>query len=387
MVAALALILAAGVSSQNLLVNPGFEIPESKVNEVPGWTYWRATWGSGESVYTTTSTKISGNRALVLTCSSSSFGVYQEVDVTPGKAYQMNGWWKGHFPAGAMSWYDCELLNGPFDIVLADSRPPDLPYKVCTYDPAAANWNWEKMSDAYHTTIPLLIEAGGSITRNGIRVASGNKLTVILKTGGFSNPYGYYDDISLTEVPLMSIAAAKTLPDTTAVMLDGNMITARFTKQVYIQSPDRTAAIRVEADVFTNPLIGRKMKVAGVIRTGPNGEHYVEASYTQTSLGETLRPLAMKVSDLSSCHCSDTLNIIGLLIRVSGSVSDIEPHAFTIKDGSGAEVRCVTPSSVSVDPSMKFASVTGISSCYVDGAQTKSQLRVRMATDITPVSP
>ena len=364
----------------NLILNGGFETPGSS-NYIPGWTNWRASWGSGEVRAIVTNTKVSGSRSLAMTCNSSSFGVYQEVNVTPGKAYQMNGWWRGSFPVGVTTWYDCELLDGPFDIVLADSRPPDLPYKVCTYDPATAVFDWQRMSDAYYTTLALLQEAGGHITRNGIRVASGNKLTVVLKTGGFSHPYGYYDDVTLEEVPQMSIVDAKTQPDSKAVMIAGGTVTATFPGYFYVQSPDRVSAIRVNADTYS-AAVGQAAKVVGVMRTTNDGEPAIEASYVSCSGTGSPKPLAMSVRALSASKADDAPNTLGLLVTVCGKVTRLDSHTFTLDDGSGATVKCVTPSDVIVSPSWTFARVTGISACYKFGAGQRRMLRVRQASDI-----
>jgi hypothetical protein len=222
---------------------------------------WRASWGSGEAAQTTTAYKVNGSRGLMLTCNSSSFGVYQEVTVTPGKAYQMDGWWKGNYTAGTDAWYDSELIDGPFNYTTADIRPDDLPTKVCTYDLAKANWNWERMSSAYYTA---------PICKNGIRVATGTKMTVVLKTGGFSQPYGYYDDISLVEVPSMTVANAKKQPNGTAVMLEGNIVTAVFASGFYIEPTTRDSAIKVQTTT-SRPALGQTMFPRGLAQ--PLGFH------------------------------------------------------------------------------------------------------------------
>lgn len=375
---ALLLLAAPPCPSANLIANSGFESAGSTDN-VPGWTFWRATWGSGGSAYTTTATRVSGNRALKLECYDCSFGVYQEVAVTAGKAYQMNGWWKGSFTAGQTAWFDCELLDGPFDLATADDPVLDRPYKIAMYDPAQASWNWEMMSNAYGN-VPFV--------KNGIRVAAQGKMTVVLKTGGFwaSHSIGYYDDITLEEVPTMSIPEARAQPDGRAVMLAGDVVVGAFPGFFYLQSPSRVAGIRVNASSYML-LTGRTAKVAGVLRTNPDGERYIDASYTASTGSCQVRPIAMSVKSLSTSENGPTPNTLGLLVRVCGRVQYVNPQTFILSDGSGAEVRCVTPSSITVSPSWTFASVAGVSSCVTTASGAERLLRVRGPADITVMLP
>lgn len=375
--------IAVCAGAANLVANPGFEDPGS-TNNIPGWTFWRATWGGGETAQAVTGAEVSGNRGLMLTCGSSSFGVYQEVTVTPGKVYRIDGWWKGSFTSGTDAWYDCELLDGPFNLTTADNRPYDLAYKYCTYDLAQANWDWERMSDAYYTVLPLLQDIS-TITRNGIRYAKTTKLTVVLKTGGFSHPYGYYDDILLEEVPLTSLAAAKSMADGTTVAFDG-VVNAVFAKQCYMQSENRAAGIRVDFGTASGIRAGVVARTSGILRTSSEGERYLESSFVVGLSSSSVRPLAMPLLSLSIGHDPAGPSTLGLLVRVTGKVVYIDSHSFDLSDGSGCTVRCVTPSTINVDPSMTFASVTGVSSLYLNGTEMKRLLRVRASSDITPTA-
>ncbi|MCC6484674.1 MAG: hypothetical protein IT209_07510 [Armatimonadetes bacterium] len=385
----------AGASSANLLANPGFE--SGPLSPVQGWTLWRAPWGSGESAQATTAARVSGNRALVLTCNSSSFGVYQQVSVTPGRCYQLNGWWKGTFPTapGNTSWYDTELLDGPFDYQTADIRPDDLPTKVCTYDPALVVWDWQHMSDAY-STAPICV--------NGVRVATGNIMTVVLKTGGFSKPYGYYDDMTLTEQPFLSVAQAKSQRDGAAVSLDSPSVSAVFDGFYYVQSGEELVGLRVVGSSL--PLVGAKASVAGIMRTNADGERYLEAQYASFAPpGDTPRAFGMTCGTVGGASTGNYnsvsgegqggagggvgANNIGLLIRVAGRVVSVDSGArvFTLSDGSSSPLPVKFPASATPPGVGLLISVTGISSCALDGQAHRSLVLLRSGADIHVLAP
>lgn len=389
---AAALIMIAGAcSAVNLVQNPGFET-WGPANNIPNWTYWKSDWGSSSSTTEcTTETKINGSYALKLSTKFASFGVYQQIPVTPGRAYQMNGWWKGTYPTQYDCWYDCELLIGPFVLKTADERPDDLPFKVCTYDYAEAIWDWERMSDAYYTTLELssLIPAS-QVCRNGIKIAGSNIMTVVLKTGTVNNnqqAIGYYDDISVEEVPTMSVVQTRTQPDFKAVMLEGAKVTAVFPDCIYVQSPDRISGIKIAKNYPYNAYVGQNAKIAGVLRTDSVGDRYIETSYIVcTGTPTTIKPIAMAVKSLSTVTNGSRPNTLGLLVRISGSVRYIDSHTFMIDDGSGSEVKCETPANVTVSPAWTFASVTGISACYKEGETHKKLVRIRQSSDIVSVT-
>ncbi len=54
---------------------------------------------------------------------ASSFGVYQEVTVEPGKTYRADMYWKGE-KLGTKNWWEVIVLDGPWDPVQADSGDP-----------------------------------------------------------------------------------------------------------------------------------------------------------------------------------------------------------------------------------------------------------------------
>ena len=53
---------------------------------------------------------------------SSSFGVYQEVTVEPGKTYRLDCEWKGT-RQGDSNWWEVILVDGPYNYDQADNGP------------------------------------------------------------------------------------------------------------------------------------------------------------------------------------------------------------------------------------------------------------------------
>lgn len=192
-------VLAAGTtaSAQNLVTNGNFESGSA------GWTNWRANWGTGETWdFTNTEAGRIGAACLNLRINgTSSFGVYQQIAVTPGKTYKIDGYWKGK-RFGNDNWAEIMLLDGAWDPVQADtggnivllnhmyaydSNPPAQPF--------TADFGWVWGHDQNGTTVD-------TNQRNGLRTASGNVMTIVLKAGaccGTTQASVWFDDISLVE--------------------------------------------------------------------------------------------------------------------------------------------------------------------------------------------
>lgn len=186
-------VLAASVTpagAANLVNNGTFDVDAS------GWTKWAASW-SNTGVLSATAdpaAAYSGAKGLKLQINGfSSCGVYQQVLVTPGVAYKLDGMWKSGGASG--NWFEAILLDGAWDRFQADD--PSVVYNnvVAGYDsgfnPSPSAFGWEPFAATYNK-VPSIV--------NGTRVASGNVMTVVLKLGG-NNTVCYYDDVTLTAVP------------------------------------------------------------------------------------------------------------------------------------------------------------------------------------------
>lgn len=178
-------------ASANLVSNGDFE------SGTAGWNTWWATWSNSSAITasTVTSGVYSGARSLKLQINGfSSCGVYQQVTVTPGTAYKLDGAWKS--PSSSGGWFEAILLDGPMSVFQADD--PSVVYNnvVAGYDDglghsAPAAFGWEMFSATYGN-VPNIV--------NGTRVASGSTMTVVLKLGG-SSKTAYFDEVSLVAVP------------------------------------------------------------------------------------------------------------------------------------------------------------------------------------------
>lgn len=196
LIAALVVVCVAPASA-NLVGNGGFE------NGIAGWTTWSSSWSSGYTATSDPAAASSGNYGLKLQIlSSASFGVWQQISVTAGKQYKLDGIWKG--TGGTGNWFEVILLDSQFGVFPADD--PSVVYNnvLCGYDgnaafnhPAPSSFGWQTFSSIYGNEVSPYIS-------NGVRTATGNYMTVVLKTGSYQNtikPTAYFDDITLTEVP------------------------------------------------------------------------------------------------------------------------------------------------------------------------------------------
>ncbi len=180
---------------QNLLTNSDFE-----TGDISGWTPWGAGWGTNDppAVDASVAGKI-GNYALKLSASGQhSFGVYQEVAVTPGQTYRIDAYWKGDY-FGPENWYEIILIDGPFSILEADTQPDVQDNFMYAYDnpdnPLTASFGWIWANAQNGTAVDWN-------SRNGERTATGSVMTVVLKGGACCSTNGvaaWFDDVSLVD--------------------------------------------------------------------------------------------------------------------------------------------------------------------------------------------
>jgi len=186
----------------NLLSNGDFE------NSLTGWTQWNT--GSGAFTINTVAGDTGQGNALQLTTSvnrGGSFGVYQVVSVTPGKTYKIDGTWKGNHISGADKWAEVLLLQGGWDVAQADTGgalvKPNFMYAYdggqgCAVFNTNFGWIWN------HDQNGTLVDCN---SRNGERTATGNQMTVVLKTGNCCTTSAttvLFDNYSLVEVGCVS---------------------------------------------------------------------------------------------------------------------------------------------------------------------------------------
>ncbi|GMU21325.1 MAG: hypothetical protein AMXMBFR13_14180 [Phycisphaerae bacterium] len=242
----------------NLLSNGDFEFGQA------GWTTWRTGWGTNEAWdFANTEPGHSGSYCLKLgkTNPTSSFGVYQQVPVTPGKSYRVNAKWKGK-KHGAYVWYEILLLDGPWSQAQADDgddatvvRPNYMyAFDSNTYGlPGDFDWTWTHRQN----TTPVDWN-----NRNGIRRASGSYMTVVLKAGACCGSMGdelWFDDVTLYEVGEEYVVAANPndpfdlLVDT--VMAPGGPCEAKMTVYDAALNEASIAVNAVVVPIPTEPML------------------------------------------------------------------------------------------------------------------------------------
>lgn len=187
----------------NLVVNGDFETGDGT-----GWTTWRTGWGTNEAWdFASTEPGRAGAYCLKLGQSNtaSSFGVYQEVAVDPGKTYRVDAYWRGQKLSNS-NWFEVILLDGAFDLAAADTPPGVQNNFMYAYDPGTYGlpgpigttfgWIWTHEQNAPPSDRVDWNE------RRGRRTASGNTLTVVLKGGtGTGNGVAvWFDEVRLQEV-------------------------------------------------------------------------------------------------------------------------------------------------------------------------------------------
>ncbi len=206
-------LTASPLFAANLLVNGDFETygagfgnpAAGDTTYVPGWTIWQPRTSQktiglvGTDSYNGGSAPHSGNYAFTCYSKSSwSGGVYQEVAVTPGTMYQLDGWWKGYSDSGGGYWVEVGVINGAWNQSIADGGTSSTIWKqTVQYFP-----NPNSSPSAYNqlSTEPFLSNGLGT---NQITAIS-NVMTVWIKSGQANTGLKTrvrVDDMVLTAVP------------------------------------------------------------------------------------------------------------------------------------------------------------------------------------------
>lgn len=191
----------ATILGPNLLTNGGFEDGAS------GWTTWNAGGDGGEACdFASTEPGHVGTACLKLGGSSAatSFGVYQQVSVLPGKTYRIDAFWKGRKLAD-QNWFEVLLIDGPFSLQQADDPAYVQANFMFAYDnstyglagPVGTTFGWLWTHEQY---APPTGQVDWN-NRLGRRTATGNTMTVVLKAGSTGGGVeAWFDEVRLTEV-------------------------------------------------------------------------------------------------------------------------------------------------------------------------------------------
>lgn len=208
-------------------------------------------------------------------------------------------------------------------------------------------------------------------------------------------------DVNFTGYQTMSISDAKKKADDYPVAVQGAVVSAAFGEWFYVETENRSTGILVHWPQH-NAIPGRKVDVIGAIKTNESWERYIEAASADDRGQRKLNPVGMSIAAVGGSNWKGIggytgrqkgvtggvgLNNVGLLVRLSGRFTYIDEHNFTLDDGSGAMVHCVTPAGVLANPTWQFVTVSGISSLEMVGDELHSKLLVRNDEDIQIVAP
>jgi len=218
----------------------------------------------------------------------------------------------------------------------------------------------------------------------------------------------YNNQSTLTSLNSMQVASevlpqgSKLVADGTSVWSDDVIITATFPDCCYVENEDRTWGIRVESPYGGYPDPGTRAEAFGIIRTNEDGERYLEVIDGYITGTAEIAPLGMTNRALGGGdwnYDADTgagqigvtggtgLNNIGLLVRTTGACTYVNDHTFTIDDGSGVGVTCVTPPTILASPAWQQVAVTGASSIKKTDETYSRVLRVTSVNPITSALP
>ena len=199
----------------------------------------------------------------------------------------------------------------------------------------------------------------------------------------------------------MTVAEAKQMCDGFYVLVSG-IATATFDNCWYIESPDRVSGIKListpgpPAPAIPVPFRALVRGKRGTVGGCESCIYVAEADHLGPA---AVGPLGMPNRSVGggdfeyfpgvwgSGQAGLTggigINTIGLLVRTCGAVTRIDPHTFMVNDGSGREIKCVTPIDVFVDPTITHMGVTGVCSCYLAGEELLPLIRIRTQADMT----
>lgn len=177
----------------------------------------------------------------------------------------------------------------------------------------------------------------------------------------------------------IAISDIKLLPDSTTstVLVYGKVVTYASASFFYVEDDNRSQGIRVVKSRH-GMKVGMRVHVTGTMGTLSNRERYISATSVVQSLTSptgSIAPLGLKQGSIcgDNWRVSGTggqpgatgykgLNNVGLFVRLWGKMKYLTSSTFTIDDGSGKNIKCITPSGVTVNSSWKYLCVSGISS-------------------------
>lgn len=187
----------------------------------------------------------------------------------------------------------------------------------------------------------------------------------------------------------LTVGEAKGRPDGDYVALAGVVLTAVLTDHSYVQAPDRSSGIRIDASPSLSP--GEGVDVAGRMATSGYERVLSEAHVTPLGPAALPAPLGMNLKQLGGealnaltpgVSLAYGLHNVGLRVRVFGWVSQVGADGFRINDGGVSSGVWVSNGAFHKPAVGEFAMVTGIAA--VDGSNGERLVKVSADADVTP---
>lgn len=284
------------------------------------------------------------------------------------------------------SWSSTEQHNGIAEYMYAvgtTSTDPGTGYLV----------PWTSAGTALSTVIPANLTPGQTYyiyvkARSGIDLWS---------EVGVSDGIAVLTEEQVKPTP----GSAKASADGEAIGLTG-VVTARFpaANLIYAGAEDRSSGIAVATTLEF--ALGDKIEIAGKLATNSDGERYLsDTIITKMDEVEPLRPLNLNIRNLASRSFGYSpstgigqrgitdppgygLSTIGLLVKISGSVNELNPGYALVSDGSFAGLtgirveKATMPASVQVGDTVE---ITGISSLRRSGSAFQMVVKPRSESD------
>ena len=232
----------------------------------------------------------------------------------------------------------------------------------------------------------------------------GNWSVVVVQSDGIAAVEADHIGLTISEVKYR-------LSNSESVGLSAKAVTGVFGNVFYVEEGDRSSGIRVEVSSVPAGLgTGKLVDVGGTLSTNADGERVILGTAKIQPGSAAIGPLGMVCRSLGGSafdqyprppdepvvgqqgiEGASGVNNIGLLVRIWGSIVEIEPVVepdlptwFVIDDGSDVAVKCFAPGGVTIEPDWTYLCVTGISSCEKIDGQLRRLLRVLACTTPTP---
>ncbi len=208
-----------------------------------------------------------------------------------------------------------------------------------------------------------------------------------------------------------TVSGGKLLGDGSDVDIPDGIVSRIWPGFFYIGSPDRSSGIRVQG-TFQTITEGSAVRIRGAMRTNDAGERYIEPTSVIPMGSGIVRPLLMAPRSIGGADLNyDTdsgrgqkgikggvgLNNIGLLVKVVGHVSYVDPEGefIDIWDGpvtqpeglpadplGGAGIRVMLPT-MPVPKAGTQVTATGISSMYLHESESLPVVLANSTSDIS----